>query len=140
MEGDEKGDKTMTDIEQEVMEILVAYPPTSDPWAGPIHAVDRARGWETADSSSFVRDMLERDLLSTKSKPESVTDPAAPNAGLWVWVEGEAAKTAGARIKKVGRAAKPYAGQVVITVLMTAVGLAVGAAFNILFGGSNEKD
>jgi hypothetical protein len=83
----------MTDIERTVMEVLIAYPRTTDAWKDPIHAVDKAmvtEGWETAKSTSFVTDMVFRKLVKTRTTGRNVNDPSEPSSQWW-WEKGDKA-------------------------------------------------
>jgi hypothetical protein len=55
--------QTMTETERKVIEILTKHEVTSDAYRTPIHAVDRAMGWATADTLKFVREMMDRNLV-----------------------------------------------------------------------------
>jgi hypothetical protein len=55
--------QTTTDTEQRVIDILTAHPVTADAYAAPVHAVDRAMGWGTAETRKFVAGLIERGLI-----------------------------------------------------------------------------
>jgi hypothetical protein len=56
----------MTHDEEKVIAILTSWMPTRDHLAEPIHAVDRAMGWETGQSLAFAADLLRRGIIETK--------------------------------------------------------------------------
>lgn len=53
----------MNETEIKVIELLVNHETTSDGFAEPIFAVDKAMGWATADTLKFVRDLMSRQLV-----------------------------------------------------------------------------
>lgn len=53
----------LTETEQKVIDILIQHPVTADAYHSPIHAVDRAMGWPTAETLKFVRDLRYRNLV-----------------------------------------------------------------------------
>jgi hypothetical protein len=73
----------MTQDESKVLEILINHPPTTNVWGAPIHAVDKALGWSTADSTKFVNDMLKRHLLQFRSRAKNLLDPSDVQSQWW---------------------------------------------------------
>jgi hypothetical protein len=74
----------MTDIEKQVVDILVAHPRTENHMGAPIHAVDRAMGWPTARSAAFVSDLTERGLIIVQT--EAIDTIETPDAiSRWWW-------------------------------------------------------
>jgi hypothetical protein len=77
---------SLTEEEQKVIDILTNYEVTSDAHAAPIHAVDRAMGWATADTERFVESLINRKLIQM--------EPIVRHGPTWDpkshWVKGEA--------------------------------------------------
>jgi hypothetical protein len=55
--------QTTSETERKVIDILVNHERTPSGYTAPIHAVDRAMGWATADTMKFVRDLVDRKLI-----------------------------------------------------------------------------
>jgi hypothetical protein len=55
------------ETEKRVIDILVACPPSPNAFGSPIHAVDKAMGWASADTRAFVEDLMKRDLVVLKA-------------------------------------------------------------------------
>jgi hypothetical protein len=53
----------MTETDGKVIEILTQHEVTADAWGDPIHAVDRAMGWDTARTKNFLNGLIERELV-----------------------------------------------------------------------------
>jgi hypothetical protein len=76
----------MTEVERTVIAILVSYGETTDAWAEPIFAVDRAMNWDTAKTIRFVNDLVARGLLH----PASVVAEGPARNAKYYWKEGAA--------------------------------------------------
>ena len=55
-----------TDEENRVIEILVRAGRTENAFGGPIHAVDRAMGWTTAQTMQFVEHLQKNNFIVRK--------------------------------------------------------------------------
>ncbi len=59
----------MNETERKVVDILTDFCETRDPWADPIHAVDRAMKWATADTiTKVVNDLVQRGVIQHTSR------------------------------------------------------------------------
>ena len=54
---------TRTETERKVIKILVAYGDAPNAYTDPLHAVDRAMGWATAQTTAFVEQLVIRGLI-----------------------------------------------------------------------------
>jgi hypothetical protein len=55
--------ETITETERKVINILVAYGDAPNAYTDPLHAVDRAMGWATAQTMAFVEQLVRRKLV-----------------------------------------------------------------------------
>jgi len=75
--------ETLTETERKVINILVAYGDASNAYTDPLHAVDRAMGWATAQTTAFVEQLVIRRLVR-------VATPGRDGASYkprWHWEE-----------------------------------------------------
>ena len=56
----------ITSTEKRVIELLLEYGKSPSAFDGPIHAVDRAMRWTSADTRKFVDDLEARGLIVRK--------------------------------------------------------------------------
>jgi len=80
--------KLMAETEEEtkVIDILVAYPKTEDHLKDPIHAVDKAMGWDTKRTQKFVDRLMRGHPPSIVVKTEAINRGADPIAkSRWWW-------------------------------------------------------
>jgi len=74
---------TITETERKVINILVAYGDAPNAYTDPLHAVDCAMGWATAQTTAFVEQLVRRRLIR-------VATPGRDRAGhkpRWHWEE-----------------------------------------------------
>ena len=75
-----------TEEETKVIDILVAYPKTEDHLKDPIHAVDKAMGWDTKRTQKFV-DRLKRGhpplIVAKIEAVDRGTEPTAKSRWWW---------------------------------------------------------
>jgi hypothetical protein len=55
--------ETITETERKVINILVAYGDAPDAYTEPLDAVDRAMGWATTQTKTFVQTLVIRNLI-----------------------------------------------------------------------------
>ena len=75
--------ETITETERKVINILVAYGDAPNAYTDPLHAVDRAMGWATAQTTAFVEQLVRRRLVR-------VATPGRDRASYrprWHWEE-----------------------------------------------------
>lgn len=75
--------ETITGAERKVINILVAYGDAPNAYTDPLHAVDRAMGWATTQTTAFVEQLVRRGLIR-------VATPGRDGASYrprWHWEE-----------------------------------------------------
>lgn len=77
-------EQIITETERKVIEILVSHEPAPSAWGNPIHAIDRAMGWATADTTKFVQDLEARELVHH----EAIVRDGRTLDQKWCWKEG----------------------------------------------------
>ena len=75
-----------TEDEKKVIDILVAYPKTEDHLKGPIHAVDKAMGWDTKRTQKFVDRLMRGHPPLIVARTEGINKAADPTSkSKWWW-------------------------------------------------------
>ena len=74
--------------ERRATDALIEAGESSNPWDSPIHAVDKALAFATAeDSGKLVRDMYRRNVVLIRARARNTLDPASPPSDFW-WEKG----------------------------------------------------
>jgi hypothetical protein len=74
-------------LEGPAADALIGAGESSDAWHLPIHAVDRALGFETRESETLVRDMYRRKVVVIKAHGYNVADQSSARTAYW-WEKG----------------------------------------------------
>jgi hypothetical protein len=78
----------LTRREARIVAALIGAGEVLDPWATPIHAVDRAIGTVSEDSRKLVQNLLGRGIVHVRTRARNVVDPSDPRPAFHWWEYG----------------------------------------------------
>jgi hypothetical protein len=73
----------LTDREKKAVRTLIQAGKSANPWSGPIHAVDTALGFSTAESEALVTDLLKRRIVRIHAGARNVMAGESLDGSWW---------------------------------------------------------